>query len=51
MGRLLGWNRRKRGAETRRYLDLVKAEQALIVMDADPAADVAPATVLAGGAR
>jgi glycerol-3-phosphate dehydrogenase len=29
MGRLLGWNRRRRAAETRRYLDLVAAEQAL----------------------
>ena len=27
MGRLLGWNRRRRAAETRRYLDLVAAEQ------------------------
>jgi glycerol-3-phosphate dehydrogenase len=26
MGRLLGWNRRRRAAETRRYLDLVAAE-------------------------
>jgi glycerol-3-phosphate dehydrogenase len=28
MGRLLGWNRRKRAVETRRYLDLVAAEHA-----------------------
>ena len=27
MGRLLGWSRRRRAAETRRYLDLVAAEQ------------------------
>lgn len=27
MGRLLGWSRRKRAAETRRYLDAVAAEQ------------------------
>ena len=27
MGRLLGWSRRKRAAETRRYLELVAAEQ------------------------
>ena len=26
MGRLLGWSRRRRAAETRRYLDLVEAE-------------------------
>jgi glycerol-3-phosphate dehydrogenase len=35
MGRLLGWSRRRRAAETRRYLDLVAAEQ---VMLADGAA-------------
>jgi glycerol-3-phosphate dehydrogenase len=35
MGRLLGWSRRRRGAETRRYLDLVEAEQTV----ADPAPD------------
>jgi len=29
MGRLLGWSRRKRAAETRRYLDLVEAEQTM----------------------
>jgi glycerol-3-phosphate dehydrogenase len=29
MGRLLGWSRRKRAAETRRYLELVAAEQTL----------------------
>ncbi len=28
IGRLLGWSRRRRGAETRRYLDLVEAERA-----------------------
>ena len=27
MGRLLGWSRRRRAAETRRYLELVAAEQ------------------------
>ena len=27
MGRLLGWNRRKRASETRRYLDLIAAER------------------------
>ncbi len=30
MGRLLGWSRRRRAAETRRYLDLVVAEQAML---------------------
>ena len=31
MGRLLGWSRRKRAAEMRRYLDLVEAEQTVMV--------------------
>jgi glycerol-3-phosphate dehydrogenase len=30
MGRLLGWSRRRRAAETRRYLDLVAAEQTMM---------------------
>jgi len=29
MGRLLGWSRRRRAAETRRYLELIAAEQAM----------------------
>jgi glycerol-3-phosphate dehydrogenase len=33
MGRLLGWSRRRRGAETRRYLDLVEAEQTVLTTD------------------
>jgi glycerol-3-phosphate dehydrogenase len=32
MGRLLGWSRRKRAAETRRYLDLVAAEQTMTAL-------------------
>jgi glycerol-3-phosphate dehydrogenase len=36
MGRLLGWNRRRRAAETRRYLELVSAEQAVTAMDVVP---------------
>jgi glycerol-3-phosphate dehydrogenase len=36
MGRLLGWSRRKRNAETRRYLELVAAEQARAVAPARP---------------
>jgi glycerol-3-phosphate dehydrogenase len=32
MGRLLGWNRRKRAAETRRYLDLVATEQTVTAL-------------------
>jgi glycerol-3-phosphate dehydrogenase len=36
MGRLLGWSRRRRAAETRRYLDLVAAEQTMMTaMGAD----------------
>jgi glycerol-3-phosphate dehydrogenase len=46
MGRLLGWSRRRRAAETRRYLDLVAAEQTttLIGSGAVPAAALAGAT-------
>jgi glycerol-3-phosphate dehydrogenase len=46
MGRLLGWSRRKRAAETRRYLDLVAADQA--VMAAEPASVDALAGASAG---
>ena len=35
MGRLLGWSRRRRAAETRRYLELVSAEHAVPGLDAD----------------
>jgi glycerol-3-phosphate dehydrogenase len=35
MGRLLGWSRRKRAAETRRYLDLVAAEQTMTALGPD----------------
>jgi len=33
MGRLLGWSRRRRAAETRRYLDLVRAGQEMLAID------------------
>jgi glycerol-3-phosphate dehydrogenase len=36
MGRLLGWSRRRRAAETRRYLDLIAAEQTVIALDSAP---------------
>jgi len=36
MGRLLGWGRRRRAAETRRYLDLIAAEQTVIAIDPGP---------------
>jgi glycerol-3-phosphate dehydrogenase len=45
MGRILGWSRRKRAAETQRYLDLVAAEQTM--MTAIGAA-AGPGAVLAG---
>ncbi|HWM97104.1 MAG TPA: glycerol-3-phosphate dehydrogenase C-terminal domain-containing protein, partial [Streptosporangiaceae bacterium] len=41
MGRLLGWSRRRRGAETRRYLDLVEAERARPAMSSTPAPGLA----------
>jgi glycerol-3-phosphate dehydrogenase len=45
MGRLLGWSRRRRAAETRRYLDLVEAEQTVISMNPDRVPDRALAAV------
>ena len=33
MGRLFGWSRRRRAAETRRYLDLVRAGQEVLAID------------------
>jgi glycerol-3-phosphate dehydrogenase len=39
MGRLLGWSRRRRAAETRRYLDLAQAEQTVTATDSDPVPD------------
>jgi glycerol-3-phosphate dehydrogenase len=47
MGRLLGWSRRKRAAEARRYLDLVAAEQTMMTAigaAAGPGAVLADAT-------
>jgi glycerol-3-phosphate dehydrogenase len=41
MGRLLGWNRRKRAAETRRYLELVAADQVLVGMEAEAVPEAA----------
>jgi glycerol-3-phosphate dehydrogenase len=45
MGRLLGWSRRRRAAETRRYLDLVEAQQTVTAMDPGPLPDRALAAV------
>jgi glycerol-3-phosphate dehydrogenase len=39
MGRLLGWSRRRRAAETRRYLALVRAGQAVFAIDPDLMSD------------
>jgi glycerol-3-phosphate dehydrogenase len=45
MGRLLGWNRRKRSVETRRYLDLVAAEHAAAAPGPMESADLAVSAV------
>jgi glycerol-3-phosphate dehydrogenase len=50
MGRLLGWSRRKRAAETRRYLDLVVAEQTVTAGGAGAAPPAVPADVAGAGA-
>jgi glycerol-3-phosphate dehydrogenase len=49
MGRLLGWNRRKRASETRRYLELVAAEQAVVAMDPGAVPEAALAASAAAG--
>jgi len=41
MGRLLGWSRRRRAAETRRYLDLAEAERTRPAVDSVPAPGLA----------
>jgi len=41
MGRLLGWSRRRRAAEIRRYLDLVEAEQTVLAADSGPVPEAA----------
>jgi glycerol-3-phosphate dehydrogenase len=48
MGRLLGWNRRKRASETRRYLELVAAEQTVVAMDSAAVPEAALAASAAG---
>jgi glycerol-3-phosphate dehydrogenase len=47
MGRLLGWSRRRRAAETRRYLELIAAEQTI---PAGSGASSAAGALSAGGA-
>jgi glycerol-3-phosphate dehydrogenase len=50
MGKLLGWSRRKRAAETRRYLELVAAEQVAPGLVATLAGAGTGAPALAGAA-
>ncbi|HXO25198.1 MAG TPA: glycerol-3-phosphate dehydrogenase/oxidase [Streptosporangiaceae bacterium] len=52
MGRLLGWSRRRRSAEMRRYLELVAAEQTIPAVEAPVVETLATgaAAVLAGAA-
>ena len=49
MGRLLGWSRRRRAAETRRYMELVAAEQTLVAIEAAPAPEAALAASASAG--
>ena len=49
MGRLLGWNRRKRTSETRRYLELVAAEQTVVTMDSGLVPEAALAASASAG--
>ena len=49
MGRLLGWNRRKRAAEARRYLELVADEQTMPVIGAPAAPDAVLVSATAAG--
>jgi glycerol-3-phosphate dehydrogenase len=46
MGKLLGWSRRRRAGETRRYLELLEAERVVPSAAAAPAAPVAAEPVL-----
>jgi glycerol-3-phosphate dehydrogenase len=51
MGRLLGWSRRRRAAEMRRYLELVAAEQTIPAVEVPALETMAvPDAVLAGAA-
>jgi glycerol-3-phosphate dehydrogenase len=49
MGRLLGWNRRKRAAEARRYTELVAAEQTVVTAEASPVPESALAAAAVAG--
>ncbi len=49
MGRLLGWSRRRRAAETRRYKELVAADQTLVAIEAAPVREAALAASASAG--
>jgi glycerol-3-phosphate dehydrogenase len=49
MGRLLGWSRRRRAAETRRYCELVAADQTLVTIEAGPVREAALAASATAG--
>ena len=49
MGRLLGWSRRRRAAETRRYMELVAADQTLVAIEAAPVREAALAASASAG--
>ncbi len=49
MGRLLGWSRRRRAAETRRYCELVAADQTLVTIKAGPVREAALAASATAG--
>ncbi len=49
MGRLLGWSRRRRAAETRRYMELVAADQTLVAIEAAPVPEAALAASASAG--
>ncbi len=49
MGRLLGWSRRRRAAETRRYMELVAADQTLVAIEAVPVREAALAASASAG--
>jgi glycerol-3-phosphate dehydrogenase len=53
MGRLLGWSRRRRAAETRRYLELLEAERVVpgAILAEAPAVVAEPALGALAAAR
>ena len=49
MGRQLGWSRRRRAAEMRRYMELVAADQTLVAIEAVPVREAALAASASAG--